>query len=1080
MNRRYLFVAVVALGLLMPAAVTATAGEDRRMDASKPDPVNRSNVSIEVRDLVAQNGSDLPGTGPQPLDAPPGLGAEDPWVDANGDEMFGALEMGPNVIRLNGRDLKATMDGELTFAGHTVCVEGASSCGGQAVSGQTPIAVEGSTVILSSQDCGAGEMWKWGGSAWDCRPDADTTYDGSDFALSDQSCASGDVVAGVDAFGVVVCVEDATTTTSSIDWANVTAKPSGFADDVDNDTTYDGSDFALSDQACPSGEAVAAVDAGGTLVCVEAGSSSVDWANVSEKPSGFADDVDNNTTYDGSDFALSDQSCTSGEVVAGVNASGNVVCVVDEDTTAGAGAGLSDDGSGNHDVNAGDGLAIASDSVALDQSCASGEVLQWDGSSWTCSAVEGGSVDAWLLGGNSGTTSSDFLGTTDVEPLLVKVDGTQAYAIRPTSGTPNVVGGNASNAAGSSVQAATVAGGGSGGGPNEALADYATVGGGLDNTAGGLLATVPGGSGNNASGDYSFAAGAGANATHDGAFVWSDSTTTSEGAFQSTASDQFLIDASGGVGIGTNDPFTALDVSGTVTATDASLGTGSIGSAEIADGTVDSADIGARAVGTSEVTNDIATGPGDEIFDSGTLSIDASSDEVGVGTTSPGSTLDVAGNADVGDGDLFVDDSSNAVGIGTFSPGSALDVDGDLDAGGGDLFVDAFNDRVGIGTTNPGTALEVSGTILASDASLGSGSIGSNEIASGAVGTSEVTSDIATGPGDESFDSGTLFVDASSDGVGLGTTSPNGRLDVQGSSNLGGIVNVPSTLWADPGNDRVGIGTTSPSHTLDVDGDTNVGDTDLFVDASLSRVGIRTTSPNHPFHMAGDAAIVNGGLCVESDNNCADDTGFPSDGEVQAPNGFTTAHSDLAEVYPTDEALQPAEVVTPDEIDDGEWTRATAADEGPLRVVSTDPGVLLGEPQNEGSSPVTEEHPWRLPSDHVPIALEGRVPVKVTAQNGAIETGDALAVSPTPGVAERADEGDPVIGKALEDLEAGTGTIEVFVSPTPGSADVSQLQQTVDEQDERIDQLEAENQQLREKLDSFEDRLEDLEAEHDG
>ena len=55
-----------------------------------------------------------------------------------------------------------------------------------------------------------------------------------------------------------------------------------------------------------------------------------------------------------------------------------------------------------------------------------------------------------------------------------------------------------------------------------------------------------------------------AKALHDGTFVWGDLT---EEDFESTAENQFLIRANGGVGINTNAPETALHVSGTVTAT---------------------------------------------------------------------------------------------------------------------------------------------------------------------------------------------------------------------------------------------------------------------------------------------------------------------------------------------------------------------------------------------------------------------------------------------------------------------------------------------------------------------------------
>ena len=62
-------------------------------------------------------------------------------------------------------------------------------------------------------------------------------------------------------------------------------------------------------------------------------------------------------------------------------------------------------------------------------------------------------------------------------------------------------------------------------------------------------------------GDYSFAAGYNAQALHNLTFVWSDGYT-----FSSSAANQFLIHATGGVGINKNNPATALDVNGTVTA----------------------------------------------------------------------------------------------------------------------------------------------------------------------------------------------------------------------------------------------------------------------------------------------------------------------------------------------------------------------------------------------------------------------------------------------------------------------------------------------------------------------------------
>ena len=98
-----------------------------------------------------------------------------------------------------------------------------------------------------------------------------------------------------------------------------------------------------------------------------------------------------------------------------------------------------------------------------------------------------------------------------------------------------------------------------GGGYNNTASGYqATVGGGNGNTASGANSTVSGGYDNTAGGEYSFAAGQQAQALHQGAFVWADS---QNATLSSTANDQFLIRAEGGVGIGTDAPAAGLHVS---------------------------------------------------------------------------------------------------------------------------------------------------------------------------------------------------------------------------------------------------------------------------------------------------------------------------------------------------------------------------------------------------------------------------------------------------------------------------------------------------------------------------------------
>jgi hypothetical protein len=95
-----------------------------------------------------------------------------------------------------------------------------------------------------------------------------------------------------------------------------------------------------------------------------------------------------------------------------------------------------------------------------------------------------------------------------------------------------------------------------GGRNNIAGADDSFVGGGAYNIAGEESASVLGGAYNRASGRASFAGGTRAKAWHEGSFAWSDRSQPGDAdSLFTTAANQFLIRAAGGVGIGTNEPF---------------------------------------------------------------------------------------------------------------------------------------------------------------------------------------------------------------------------------------------------------------------------------------------------------------------------------------------------------------------------------------------------------------------------------------------------------------------------------------------------------------------------------------------
>ncbi len=83
-----------------------------------------------------------------------------------------------------------------------------------------------------------------------------------------------------------------------------------------------------------------------------------------------------------------------------------------------------------------------------------------------------------------------------------------------------------------------------GGEDNTATGKAAAVGGGMLNVAGGDYATIPGGYDNTADGYYSFAAGRRAEANNDGCFVWGDNT---DGVVPCNNDNRWVARASGGV-----------------------------------------------------------------------------------------------------------------------------------------------------------------------------------------------------------------------------------------------------------------------------------------------------------------------------------------------------------------------------------------------------------------------------------------------------------------------------------------------------------------------------------------------------
>jgi hypothetical protein len=195
-----------------------------------------------------------------------------------------------------------------------------------------------------------------------------------------------------------------------------------------------------------------------------------------------------------------------------------------------------------------------------------------------------------------------------------------------------------------------------------------------------------------------------------------------------------------------------------------------------------------------------------------------------------------------------------------------------------------------------------------------------------------------------------------------------------------------STPWG-----QLSASSTSATPTLAVE-QKSTGPAAIFLGG---KVGIATTSPASTFTVVGSA-------CVSGGAGATAPCGITA-GHISAV-AHDTAAVDLAENYKTqDQTITAGDVVAIDANNDESIIKATP-NSLVVGIVSTKPGVLLGLSDDETVRPV---------------ALVGRVPVKVNSENGNINRGDKLTISSIAGVATKFNGIGPVVGIALNQPEAG-------------------------------------------------------------
>ncbi len=363
--------------------------------------------------------------------------------------------------------------------------------------------------------------------------------------------------------------------------------------------------------------------------------------------------------------------------------------------------------------------------------------------------------------------------------------------------------------------------------------------------------------------------------------------------FVTDNSERIRIISNGNVGIGTTSPSNPLTV----------VGVDSVG---IDDYILHNGDSNTKFGFPSNDTFKIRTSGTDR------FNID-SSGNVGIGTSSPGATLEVSSTGNVAaiinstNTFTFLDlenDGTNRVQIGNISDGEFTIRTADTDR----VRVDSSG-NVGIGTNSPDHLLQVesSGNAeIQAQRIAGAGILIQAQSAAGVVGTNtNHRLDLKT-------NNSTRATISTSGNVGIGTTSPSAKLQVSSSGDT--VVKITSAngnaafldlgdasdtdggrIVYDSGsnlalytassermriknNGNVGIGTTSPSEKLDVNGNINIRST------SSGIRGIKRASDGYNLHFAGGSSLT-GGSYVELNGGSRGGIGNALNGEINFVSG---------------------------------------------------------------------------------------------------------------------------------------------------------------------------------------------------
>jgi site-specific recombinase XerD len=268
--------------------------------------------------------------------------------------------------------------------------------------------------------------------------------------------------------------------------------------------------------------------------------------------------------------------------------------------------------------------------------------------------------------------------------------------------------------------------------------------------------------------------------------------------------------------------------------------------------------------------------------------------------------------------------------------------------------------------------------------------------------------------------------------VGIGTTNPAAALDVVGTASISGSLllsgaspslqtanninliiggNTTGNISLQPlsGNGNVGVNTTNPNYKLDIQ-DTN---------ASREAVQIFNSSTS----TKASGLLVKVGNTTNATPTTTHFINFATSG--QGLVGAITGNGSNGITYSTNSVADFAEYLKKDIHEVVPFGSLMCVDiSGLVTACDSDNSRLLGVASERPAFLGGENHG----DESVAIGLVGQVETLVSAANGIIEPGDAITLSSSSGIGEKATQPGVIVGRALETYATNTpGKIKVLV-----------------------------------------------------